>query len=280
MPLVGVISPDCPPPFLEGLTGDTERGWTGLLPERDRDALEGLGDAWPEADEAGLGEAGWWSARFGPWHGLWHAAPRGWSPMPGHGHQDCGGFELHYRNEPLFVDPGRGAYGETGEAALYRSGAVHNTLLVDGLDPYPANKPYYDEEFRRRFGGPPPEVTRFEDGIGLTHHGYGRLGHVGAVTRRWRFSGRDFTIADRVEGRTGVRAITRVLVTPHAADLDEGAVTIQREGAAWRVRFDGECSLRPLTHWRAYGQGTPATAIEITVTADLPWEGTLTVEAV
>jgi hypothetical protein len=113
----------------------------------------------------------------------------------------------------------------------------------------------------------------------MTHHGYRRLASVGAVTRRWSFSGRGFTLHDRVRGSASGRTITRVLVTPHDVSEAGGGVTIQGEGSAWRVRFDGDYTLRPLTCWQAYGRGTPATAIEITVSASLPWEGTLTVEA-
>lgn len=279
MPLVGDISPDCPPPYLAGLWGDTGQGWTRLLVEPDATALVNLRQKWGQADKDAVAAAGWPRARFGAWDGLWHAAPDGWSPMPGHGHQDCGGFEIHYGNERVFVDPGRGAYGETGEPAHYRSGTVHNTLLVDGHDPYPPNRPYYDAGFRRRFG-PPPTTAWTGHGFEITHHGYRRLAGVEVVTRRWDFVDGGFTLHDRVEGEGAGHVVTRVLVTPHAVRLHGGQATIQGNAVAWTVEFDGEGSLRPVTCWRAYGQGTPATAIEITSPADLPWEGAITVEVV
>ena len=99
------------------------------------------------------------------------------------------------------------------------------------------------------------------------------------MTRRWAFTDRGFTLHDRVKGSGERRAISRVLVTPLAVNADAGRVTVQGETAAWQVRFDGECALRPLTQWLAYGRGIPATAIEITAQAGLPWEGTITVEA-
>ena len=271
MPLIGDISPDGPPDFLDGR-------WTELLCERDASAVTDLRREWGRVDNDVLAAAGWLRARFGPWDGLWHAAPEGWSPMPGHGHQDCGAFEVHYGSERVFVDPGRGAYGETGEPARYRSGAVHNTLLVDGHDPYPPNRPYYADVFRRRFG-PPPVTARTDSGVEMTHHGYRRLAGVGTVRRRWEFSDQGFTLHDRVEGSGPGHVLTRVLVTPHGVEADDGGVTVQGESASWRIRFDGECALRPLTCWRAYGRGKPATAIDITVSASLPWEGTLAVEA-
>ncbi len=191
MPLVGDISPDCPPDFLAGLIPgeDAAQGWTGLLDAEDRDRLVALRDA----AEGTLGD-GWLRAAYGPWTGLWHAAPEGWSHMPGHGHQDAGSFELHFEDEPVVVDPGRGAYGETGDAAEYVCAVRHNTLSIDGRDPYPPNKPYYDAGFRRRVGGKPPVLRIDGDGVMLRHWGFKRFWGVGAVERRWSFEGRAWTL--------------------------------------------------------------------------------------
>jgi len=152
VPLVGDISPDCPPDFLGGLLpdGDLSSGWNGLLDPEERDALSVLIAETNPVNENDLTADGWLRVDAPPWAGLWHAPPTGWSAMPGHGHQDVGSFEVHYCDEAVFVDPGRGAYGETGEAAFYRSAAAHNSLTVDGHDPYPPNRPYYDDRFRRR----------------------------------------------------------------------------------------------------------------------------------
>ena len=84
-----------------------------------------------------LAADGWIRKDHGLWSGLWHVSPKGWSGIPGHGHEDFGSFELHFGNEPVLIDPGRGSYGDKSEAALYRSGAVHNLLLVDGLILFP-----------------------------------------------------------------------------------------------------------------------------------------------
>jgi hypothetical protein len=191
------------------------------------------------ADIGELAADGWRRAEFGAWSGLWHAPPTGWSQMPGHGHQDIGGFEVHYGSEAVFRDLGRGAYGETGEAAFYRSALAHNTVVVDGRDPYPPNKPYYDDAFRSRIGGPPPKLQRYLNAMTLCHQGYGRLGGVRALSRRWFFSASQMRI-------------------------DDGA--------------DGPVTIEPAAFWAAYGSGGPATAIEVAVAAELPWQGVLTVE--
>ncbi len=277
--LIGDVSPDCPPEFLMGLAAgnDARRGWTGLLEESGRDALVALRDSCQPVAAAHLAADGWLRADFGPWSGLWHAAPEGWSHMPGHGHQDCGGFEVHYAGEPLFRDLGRGAYGEDGDAARYRSAHTHNTLTVDGADPYPPNKPYYDDAFRRRVGGPPPRLERDEHGVILEHHGFARLHGGGRVRRQWSFSPTGLRLADRVEGG-GRHIVSRRLHTTHAVETGAAGVLIRARDHTFRLAAEGTVSLSPVTFWPAYGAGKPATAIEIEIEAALPWDGELAVE--
>lgn len=226
-----------------------------------------------------LARDGWLHAGFGPWAGLWHAAPGGWSPMPGHGHQDVGAPEIHFGTDPLFVDPGRGAYGESGAAAFYRSGAAHNGLTVDGADPYPPNRPYYEDTFRRRIGGPPPTQDRFGDGVRVRHNGFARLPGVGAVTRTWRFDARSMVLADHVEGR-GRRRIVRRMNTPHPVTRDGDALVIKSPAARFRVTADVQGQIEPVVRWIAYGEGTPAVALEFHADAALPWRGEISIEVV
>jgi len=220
---------------------------------------------------------GWLRADFGPWTGLWHASPDGWAPMPGHAHQDLGGFEVHFGSEPLFIDPGRGAYGDSGTATYDRSGAAHNTLLVDGQDPYPANRPYYNDGFRRHITGPPPNLHREGNGIFLRHDGYSRLNGVGTLERRWAFSETGFSITDRVDG-SGRHGIERVLVTPLPVDLTDEGVVVRGAETAYRLTADTDLSTEPATRWRAYGMGESAIAIRFRTTAALPFESVLTVK--
>ncbi|MEO5335367.1 MAG: heparinase II/III-family protein [Magnetospirillum sp. WYHS-4] len=253
--LVGDISPDIRP---DRLFRNLERAEPG--------------------DSTALAADGWLRADFGPWAGLWHAAAEGWSPMPGHGHQDLGSFELHFGTEPVFVDPGRGAYGETGEAARYRSASVHNTLLVDGWDPYPPNRPYYDATFRRRVGGLPPELRREGDTVVLRHSGFKRFNGMGASTRRWAFHDKAFFLSDTLEGR-GRREISRRLVTPLA--VEGQGTTLLLKGKEMTLRLTcGEAAWKtePVTRWTAYGVGEPATLLIAETTAPLPWSGKIILE--
>jgi hypothetical protein len=249
----------------------------GGLEADDRRAFAALRHAVTPTEAEDLAADGWRRAEFGPWSGLWHATPGGWSAMPGHGHQDIGGFEVHYGTEPVFRDLGRGAYGEAGAAAFYRSALAHNGLVVDGRDPYPPNKPYYDDAFRRRIGGPPPRLRPDADGLTLDHQGYARLAGVGPLRRRWSFSASSMGIADRIEGSGRHRVTRRLHTTLAVAPTADGAL-IEGRNIRFRLRADGPVTVEPAAFWGAYGSARPATAIDVTVAAELPWQGVLTVE--
>lgn len=249
LPLIGDISPDITP---ERLLGDF------VAPSTESIATDG----WLRFDKA-------------PWSGLWHAAPEGFSHMPGHGHQDVGSFELHYQDEPVFVDAGRGTYGDTREAALYRSAAAHNGLSVDGRDPYPPNRPYYDEKFRRHIAGPRPELTATTDGVSLSYS----ISRTGEHLRKWDFKGDRLILKDALSG-TGNHDIVRRLVSPLEAEIKDGTVVLRGRCKTYRVSCpDADISLKTVTCWRAYGQGSPGNMIILSVRQALPFEGVLTVEA-
>jgi len=279
LPLVGDISPDCPPSHLAGLLpgGDRRAGWMATLTEAERVRLAALLDSVaagpdPIAD-------GWARGAFGPWAGLWHAEPEGWSMMPGHGHQDCGGFELHYDGEPLLIDPGRGSYAVAGEANPDVAAQAHNGLTVDRADPYPPNRPYYAPAFRRAVVGP-AVLARAEDGIALAHHGFTRLPWVGLAERHWRFTAGRMDLHDRLDGH-GRHELTRRLHTACAVERgDPGVILTTPRGRRFRLSAgDAPFLVRPAQRWLAYGESAPCTRLEVTVFARLPWTGTLTLEA-
>jgi len=277
-PLIGDISPDCPPLFLSGL-GDTTAdpsGWLGMLDKDDCAALNELAGDGSAINANAFFSDGWLRYDAGPWSGLWHCAPEGWLTMPGHGHQDCGGFELHFGDEPVFIDLGRGRYGESGEAARYRSSVAHNTVRINGRDPYPPNRPYYDDEFRQAAGGQPPVLGTVEDGVQLTHHGFARLG-TGSVTRRWQFADQGFHIDDEIAG-VGSFCVQRRLHTDLPVEIRGNGAVIHGREVRYVVDFGSPISIEPMTCWDAYGNGRAATAMLCDIHADLPYRGRISVE--
>lgn len=279
LPLVGDISPDCPPEFLAGLLpgGDLDHGWGAWLSEGERTEVAALRDGAPMADPALLRAEGWTRGDFGPWSGLWHASPLGWPAMPGHAHQDLGAAELHWRGQAVFIDPGRGAYGESGEATRYRSAAVHGLIQVDDADPYPPNRPYYDDGFRRRLGGATPRLTVADGQVELAHQGFHAQG-VAAARRFWTFDGNRLEIEDRLDG-CGRHRITRRLVTPFPVSRDGEEIMISTPAGRLRVTADAPLAVDKLDHWTAYGRGRSCTAIIAHTRAEFPWSGRLSVTA-
>ncbi|MDA0998531.1 MAG: heparinase II/III family protein, partial [Proteobacteria bacterium] len=133
MPLIGDISPDSPPSHLMGL----EAGicpWIKRLPEQERQAVAELVGRTASVNSDALLSSGWIRKDSGRFAALASCPPSGWPFMPGHAHQDLGSAEIHFQGKPIFVDPGRGQYGDAGEAALYRSSAAHGTLRIDDQD--------------------------------------------------------------------------------------------------------------------------------------------------
>jgi len=278
LPLVGDVSPDCPPDFVACLAGgDHGDGWIAGRGDDERAALKALMNS--TADAGRLAADGWLRFSSGRWWGLWHASPQGWPPMPGHAHQDLGSFELHHESLPVVVDPGRGEYGEAGNAARYRSGRVHNTLLVDDRDPYPANKPYYDDAFRARIVAAPPALAADGQSVTLSHLGFKRLRGVGVLTRRWTLGDRGVAIDDRLDG-CGRRTLVRRFATPLEVEVLPMGLLLKGGGKTLWVSAGPRTAVtvRPITLWWAYGHGRPGALIEFKERADLPWSGRATIE--
>lgn len=226
-----------------------------------------------------LSADGWLRIQSDDWSGLWHCSPEGWSHMPGHGHQDCGSFELHFREERLFIDPGRGAYGEQGEAAQYRSADVHNSLCINNADPYPANKPYYSAAFRAVESGPVPILERTSDGVLIEHFGFARFKNIGSVRRHWQFRADGFRIEDAVDGGQE-HYVRRALVTPLPCKLKGDVVTIEGDVGVYRIHADMPVLLKPIKIWNAYGAADEGTQIVFASDVSLPWRGHIDVEVV
>jgi hypothetical protein len=269
MPLIGDISPDCPPEFLACLLpgGDLTQGWAGLLDEDERAALTDLIAGLQPISLDRAATDGWHRLGGSPWSLLAYVAPDGWPPIPGHAHQDMASFELHHGEVAVFVDPGRDAYGS---ATAYVAAAAQNGLLVDGHDPYPPNKPYYDEAFRHAVGGGPPRVHRTGESLTIAHDGFARLRGVGTATRSIVIEPNRVLINDRVEG-SGTRLLTQRLHTTLSVTISgNDALLVNNNGLRLVLRANGPITAVPTTRWTAYGRGTPATALDISQRCALP----------
>lgn len=277
MPLIGDISPDCPPEFLRCLI-DGEGGWTGLRDIEERNLIREL-DKPAARQNWNTSFDGWYRLGCNKWQGLWHVPHNGWTFIPGHGHQDLGAPEIHFGKTPIFIDPGRGAYGETGDAAAYRSSAMHGGLRIDDKDPYPPNKPYYSKMFRKKITGPAPTVRSNKNEFSVSFSGYQRL-RISNVTRTWRFSANSFQIDDQVDG-IGSHMLERAFVTKGIVKITSNAVFVSLEDCAFDITDPmGACdvSVTPIKIWHAYGECTVGSRIAFRSKISTPWRGNLKVE--
>ena len=275
MPLIGDISPDAPPGYFAALvsTGNSRAAWPAVLQEDDRDATAVLIDRVDPVSPDRLSEDGWHRFEAEDWHALAYVPTDGWPPMPGHGHQDLGSFELHDGETPVLVDPGRGSYADTE----YTDARVHNGVTIDDHAPSPVNRPYYDDAFRRRIVSPPPTLERTRSGRILRSHGFSHLSGIGKFEREWRFEGGKVTILDRIEGR-GNRRIDRRYFTTADVELGETGATLNSGGRRWRISAEHRPTVKSASRWTAYGVSTPGSIITFGRRENLSFEGSTVLE--
>ena len=283
MPLIGDISPDCPPEYLLGLFG-TDTGWIAGLEDDDKSAALKLIDEVSPIEIKQLAEDGWHHFSYGPWTGLWHCAPRGWAESPGHGHQDAGGFELHFNDVALLVDPGRGEYGESHSSVKFRSAEVHNILTISGNGPYPVNKPYYDDTFRYSITGRPPKLTRNRNQVRISHNGFQRFAGIGEYIRQWKFTEKNMRIIDDLQGQ-GIQPITRRFITPLEPKMVQDGIVLTHYGENFEQSFllratNANIAISKTTLWKSYGNGIEGYSISLDTESHLPWFDEVSLEVI
>ena len=275
MPLIGDISPDAPPAYFALLTGaeTDDRRWPSMMNKEYRIAVTDLVSRVTPVSPDRLSEDGW--HRFGKddWLALAFVPPDGWPPMPGHGHQDLGSFELHDGISEVIVDPGRGSYADPE----YASAGVHSGVMIDGQEPAPVNRPYYDDAFRRRVVPQMPEFERTRTGRVLRSFGFARVRGIEKFERQWRFKGGAVEILDTIQG-SGKRRIDRRYVTSTDVEISDGFALLSANGRRWRLRTEVTPTVKPATRWMAYGEGRPGSVITFGQTEKLPFEGKTVLE--
>jgi hypothetical protein len=264
LPLIGDVSPDCPPDYLRGLVSGEGSGWLGELPEDVRGRVMALREEGQTKKKRTAAGPRWQRLSTGPWTALWHVPENGWGPMPGHAHRDFGSFELHYQDQTVIRDLGRRSYGPSGDRDI--SAARHSTLLVDDHEPYPVNRAYYSEDFRRSITGAPPEITCSGNEMTIVSQCFSRLRGVGAWERRWQFSEDKVVLIDKISG-SGRHRITRKLysglqVTQNSDGFNLGPVSLACSAT-------GQADAADL--WSAYGRSSPATSLQFNEDVKLPW---------
>ena len=263
------------PGGLPEIGGDPRAADSQAIPEEDHSAAQELRRQARLDDLEALRADGWLRLDAGPWSGLWHCPTDGWPAFDGLAHQDATACEIHWRGEPLFVDPGSPPADGPELEQLYRSHAVHNGISLDGRDPYPLDRPLYDAAFRRDIAGPEPILRSTADGVRVVTDGYARFGGHRQIERHWRFVDNVLRIDDLILG-TGRPLIERRLITPWQVTKDGNDVIL---GDRLRIVGDHPATLHPARRWVA-GEEQPLTLILFAGRANLPWRGGITVQPV
>lgn len=273
MPLIGDISPDIPPARLGRFIGAAgDEGWLASLPDDRQHHARDLISTSAAVSPDKLAEDGW--HRFGGhrWQALAFVPPNGWPPMPGHGHQDLGSFELHDGERPVIVDPGRGSYNDME----YAGAQSHNYLTVDGVAPTAVNRPYYSDEYRDRVIGAGPKMARTGTGSKLTIAGFGRIRGIGTAVREWRFLEDRVEILDRVEG-LGTHHLQRRFHTPAESRLDMTGAILEFEGAAYSLSADCQPAVTKSPIFAEYGRDRSGYQVMFDQTVSLPFESKIVI---
>ena len=236
-PLIGDISPDVNP---EKLKLVMRLNYGNMMP--------------------GLETDGWLKHSAEGWSGLWHATPQGWSHTPGHGHEDLGSFELHYNDEAVLIDPGRGIYDDSRLSRFYTLSDFHNCITISGLKSYPKNRPYYSSDFKLELGYPLPKLMVSGGRVTLKHGGYSRYKGVGNIERQWEFNIKKMILFDQIEGQR-ICNVCRTFITPFPVLLVDNSILIKGLKNQFILRWSNlktEAIIKPIKRWVAYGTAKPA----------------------
>ena len=217
---------------------------------------------------------GWLRLDVGPWSGLWHCPPTGWPAEGGLCHQDVTSCELQWRGLPLIVDPGSPPPERPELGRLYRSYAVHSGISLDEREPYPFDRPFYDDRFRRDIAGPKPVLRTIADGVRVETEGFARFGGHRRIERHWRFEGGALRIDDEILG-TGRPLVERRLITPWQVERRDDALLLRQDGHRLRLSADHPFTLLPARRFGEDGIERPLTLILLSDRVNLPWRGSI-----
>ena len=151
---------------------------------------------------------------------------------------------------------------------------MHNTLLIDGIESYPANKPYYSSDFRFSISGPPPSLSRNENEIFVQTSAFSRIKGVGLWTRHWKFDHDQLTITDEICG-SGKHQIQRFFHTDRNTNRIVDGVRLGEMTLTGANRI----KIKETQFWPNYGCATQATTLCIEDSVELPWLSTLIIKA-
>lgn len=297
IPLIGDISPDCPPHWLLGVPAVAagmvgKSAPEGTPPHDGWHCLFGDGDvpttALPDGCDVGLE---WARLAHGPWLVFMHANPAGHPIVAGHAHQDTGGVVIFHRGKPLLLDCGRKTYAPGSDGDRGREAWAHSMALVDGANPAPFFRRLYPSDFLRRRCGELPRFSIDAGSLKLTHGGYRRLPGIGIYERSLSAGKGALAITDSIDG-SGKHHVKLLFHTPLLVErMADGCVRFTGDGRTFHLTPPGGLEVSEVRHGRdaerrlgwaskRYGEETAVTSVVLGGTVELPWRGSTRFEEI
>ncbi len=214
IPLIGDISPDCPPRWLMGVPYVADMvfyGQSSFLPPEAPGWHSLFGKmisltpwekgALPKSNQTCTCQD-WTKLQYSDWLCYAHVNSKNYLYLLGHTHQDTGGILLYHKGEKIIIDTGRRQYNQENFGSRGKQWYGHSLVCVDDMSPCIESRSMYSEEFLRSQLLNPPSISVSEDGIAIKNYGYMRKNGVGIWERNILFQEKQVIIRDYVDGRS------------------------------------------------------------------------------
>lgn len=231
-------------------------------------------------------DSGWYRLDYGAWTLFWYVFAAGSVPLYSHGHNEIGSFVLCRNGRVVITDPGRYSYRSDELGPYGKKAAAHNTVTLDGMDPYPPARRLYPDRYRQgrstfSWNEQGETVT-----VCITHTGFERIARGCRATREFIIDREGIILRDVIDGRGSHRVRTYFHFDPEVSinDTADGSITVSVGGESLSIalssgggaaRHSYPCGQRDPepSGWffPKYGEAVPAVTWRIDSRTELPY---------
>ena len=302
IPLIGDISPDCPPQWLLGVP------WVGaMLTAAKPPGVIPAGYGWhtffikaeptpesfhkEEPDGISSGKE-WAKIQYKHWTVFAHVNPLGFPIIAGHAHQDSGAIVAYYFDRPLLIDCGRKHYRDDAVGRRGCDWLAHTIAVLEYCNPAPYYRRIYPDSFLNERTGQRPELTVSGSSLQIRHGGFARIKGGGLYSRKVICVERVMTIQDLFEGQ-GIHEVVLLYHIPWRVEKEGNAVLIKTDGKHECFKMTGPSDITNITIYfgidedcnygwasRTYGDSSSLSTIVVKGKVRLPWTGITTIEKI
>ena len=257
--------------------GPREGGWLDDLTDDQRHIFLTLRESLTFYDWQKINAEGWVRFDLKDWSSLFHIHKTGYlirgtqNNRPYDEHDHMGSGEIHYKNSPIFIDPGDGISQDL------TSPFTHNSLSLDGYSSLMTLRPNYNNDFIKKLISCPPVIQTNHQELTIKTEGFSGLGGIRFWKREWQFYEESITLEDKIIG-TGHRHVQRILVTKQAVSEKDGSVILNVENKILRISGEGQISITSRKGIDFDGNEFVIKIITFESDIILPWTGQLTMK--